>query len=253
MRNAVAAVAVFFGFGLSTAIAADLLSRNEPLMAPIPAAPFSWTGFYAGLHAGAAHGRINALDVRQPNGGFYTDLVPAGTEGFGFGRTSLAAGGHAGAQYQWQQFVVGVEASWTWTDVRQTIVSPYFPASDIETGRLRDVLQIVGRVGFAFDRFLIYAKGGFASGEVGFRARDNQALFTYTQNNRQYGYVLGAGFDYAFTNNWIFGLDYAHIQLGAKTGTGNNIRDDGVIGVNPEFYRTKASADMVTARISYRF
>lgn len=246
------AVAAIIGVSMTAASAADLQPRMYTKAVPIPQA-YDWSGFYAGLHIGAANADITATDFTQPLGGFFTDLVPAGTEGFNFSNTSIAGGVHIGAQSQWQQFVLGVEASWTATDVRQTIISPYFPASDTETGKVEDLVTVVGRVGYAFDRFLIYAKGGYAGGEVGFRARDNVALVTYQRTLWQSGFAVGGGIDYAITNALILGVDYTHIDLGSKSDTGNNVFDSGALGVNPETYRTKATVDMVMARLSYKF
>ena len=240
MRN-LFVFACIAGLGTTAASAADSGPR------------YDWSGFYVGAQVGAAHGRITATDVTQPSGGFFTDLVPAGTEGFKFRKTGLAGGAHVGVQYQWGQFVLGAEGDWTATRIRETIVSPYFPDSDTETAKIRNYITLVGRAGYAFDRFMIYAKGGYASGKVNFRARDNESLVTYTKNDRQNGYTLGGGIDYALSRHVIFGADYTHIKLGSKTSTGDNVFDDGTLGSNPETYRTRATVDAIMARLSFKF
>ncbi len=234
------------GLGATAASAADMA-------APVAGSAYDWSGFYAGAHIGVADGHIRATDVQQPSGGFFTDLVPAGTEGFSFHDTNIAGGVHAGYQFQSGQFVFGGEATWTATGIDKTITSPYFPDSDTETGKLKHYATVVGRVGYAFDRFLVYAKGGYAGGEVGFRARDNNALVTYEQNDWHNGYAVGAGIDYALTDKLVLGVDYTHIDLGSKTGTGPNVFDDGSLGANPETFKIKARADVVMARLSYKF
>ncbi|ANT51899.1 outer membrane protein [Mesorhizobium amorphae] len=235
--------------GLSATAAASAAD----LTGPVAGSAYDWSGFYAGAHVGVAVGDITATDVTQPNGGFFTDLVPAGTEGFHFSDTNIAGGVHVGAQYQWDQFVFGGEATWTATGIRKTIVSPYFPDSDTETGRIQHYATVVGKIGYAFDRVMIYAKGGYAGGEVGFKARDNDALVTYEQNEWHNGYALGLGADYALTDRLSLGVDYTHVDLGSKTSTGPNVFDDGSLGANPETYKTKARADVVMARLSYKF
>lgn len=250
-RSLLLAGALAFVWG-SSAQAADLPARMYTKAPPVAAA-YNWAGFYAGLHLGVANGNVTATDITPPNGGFFTDLVPAGTEGFDFRNASLAGGVHVGAQYQWQQVVLGAEAGWTGTEIKQTITSPYFPASDTETGKIENLVTVVGRIGYAFDHVLVYAKGGYAGGEVGFKARDNAALVTYQQKLWQNGYAIGGGFDYAITNSLILGIDYTHIGLGSAQTTGNNVFDSGALGVNPETYRTKARVDMVMAKLSYKF
>ncbi|AZO55713.1 porin family protein [Mesorhizobium sp. M8A.F.Ca.ET.057.01.1.1] len=244
--NRFLAVVAFAALSASTASAADMV-------APIAGSAYDWSGFYVGGHLGVANGDITATDVTEPNGGFFTDAVPAGTEGFDFNKAGVAGGIHAGAQWQWGQFVLGGEATWTATGTRKTITSPYFPDSDTETAKISNYATVVGRVGYAFDRVLIYAKAGYAGGKVDFRARDNDALVTYEKNEWQNGYALGAGIDYAVTNNLSLGVDYTHIDLGHKTSTGNNVFDDGSLGANPETYRTVAKVDAVMARLTYKF
>ena len=149
--------------------------------------------------------------------------------------------------------MLGAEGAWTATRIRQTIVSPYFPDSDTEAAKIRNYLTLVGRAGYAVDRFMIYAKGGYASGKVNFRARDDKSLVTYTKNDRQNGYVLGGGIDYALSNHLIFGGDYSHVNLGSKTSTGENVFDDGTFGADPETYRTRATIDAFMARLTFKF
>lgn len=242
-------------FLASVAIAALSITGASAadMAAPIVGSAYDWSGIYAGVHLGVANGNITATDMTQPNGGFFTDLVPAGTEGFDFNKAGFAGGVHVGAQYQWNQFVLGGEATWTATSIRKTIVSPYFPDSDTETAKISNYATVVGRVGYAFDRVLIYAKGGYAGGKVGFKARDNDALVSYEKSDWQNGYAVGAGIDYAITDNLTLGVDYTHIDLGSKTSTGNNVFDDGSLGANPETYRTDATIDAVMARLTYKF
>jgi outer membrane immunogenic protein len=249
------AVAALLGIAASPATAADLV-MPAPVAVPAIAearSAYDWSGLYLGAAIGGANAHITATDITEPSGGFFTDLVPAGTEGFDFNSTALAGSVHAGAQYQWQQLVLGGEVSVGATGMNQTITSPYFPDSDTETGTIGAYATAVGRVGIAFDRFMLYAKGGYAGGEVGFKARDNQALVTYQQNSWQNGYALGAGLDYAVTDALTLGIDYTHLDLGSAEGTGPNVFDSGALGNNPESYRTSATADIVTARLSYKF
>jgi len=224
--------------------------------AGLDGAAYDWSGIYAGLDLGAASGQVNALDITQPNGGFFTDEVPAGTEGFSFNAGSIAAGAHAGAQYQWQQLVFGGEVTFGGTGISDKIVSPYFPDSDTETGSIGRFATAVGRVGYAFDHFMIYGKAGYAGGEVGFRAHDADSLaipVTYQQSVWQNGYALGAGVDYALTDTLSVGIDYTHLNLGSGQSTGPNVFADGSLGVNPETYRTTAAADVIMGRLSVKF
>lgn len=231
------------------ALAADMPVKARPLAPTV----YDWTGVYIGANVGVAWDRMRALDVTQPSGGFFTDLVPAGTEGFDFNKAGIAGGAQLGAQKQWGRFVLGLEATYTAADLEQTITSPYFPASDTETGKVQHIVTGVARVGYAFDRMMVYAKGGYAGGQVGFKARDNVATVTYERKLWQNGFAVGAGFEYALTNSAILGVDYTHVDLGKATSTGPNVFDSGALGAFPETYETKATVDLVTARINYKF
>ncbi|MBZ9740534.1 MULTISPECIES: outer membrane protein [unclassified Mesorhizobium] len=245
------AILALAGLSATAASAADLA-------APVAGSAYDWSGFYAGAHIGVANGHIKATDIQTPGGGFFTDIITPGGAGsdFSFSETNIAGGAHIGYQTQWDQFVFGGEASWTATGIDKTITSPYFPDSDTETGKLKHYATVVARVGYAFDRFMVYAKGGYAGGEVSFRAYDccSQAQgVSYEQSGWQNGYAVGAGIDYALTDKLILGVDYTHIDLGSKSGTGPNVFDDGSLGSNPETFKIKARADVVMARLSYKF
>lgn len=217
------------------------------------ASSYDWSGFYAGFHFGAARGSLKATDYTQPSGGFFTDLVPAGTEGFAFLDTNVAGGVHIGAQYQANQLVLGAEGTYDATAIKQAIVSPYFPDSDILTGSLTHYVTAVGRIGVTVDRLMIYGKAGYAGGEMNFKARDNDSLVTYDETTWHNGYAIGAGIEYAIADNVTLGLDYTHVDLGVAEHTGPNVFDDGSLGKNPETYRTSVTADAITARLSFKF
>src|SRR3569623_427841 len=221
--NKILTIVALVGMSATSASAAGLGVADA-------ASGYDWTGVYAGLDVGAANGHITATDVTPPSGGFFTDLVPAGTEGVDFSNTGIAGGLHAGSQYQFQQLVFGGEVSLAATGMSDKITRHYFPDSDTETGTIGTYGTAVARIGYAFDHFMIYAKGGYAGGQVGFTARDNDSLVTYNQSNWQNGYALGAGLDYALSDSVSLGIDYTHIDLGSAESTGPNVFDSGALG-----------------------
>ena len=88
---------------LASAFAADL-----PPPAPAPYVPvvttFSWSGFYLGLNGGYGFGQSKWNSAIGTVGGFATD--------------GGLAGGTVGGNYQWGQFVVGVEGDIDWQNLR---------------------------------------------------------------------------------------------------------------------------------------
>lgn len=181
-----ALVALSFG-----AVAADLPSRSAPVAAPfVPAAPaFTWTGFYAGVNAGYAWGDFTG------NGGSLFD------DGDGF-----VAGGQLGYNVQLGQFVVGLETDLQWTNFDAG------PGVGILAGTTSEAeLDYFGTVrargGFAFDRALVYGTGGLAYG------RSNVSIPGFSDDNMHLGWTIGAGAEYAFTNNLTAKVEYLYTDL----------------------------------------
>jgi opacity protein-like surface antigen len=104
-----AGVAAFAGLGYS-ASAADLA------VAPPPPPPPSWTGFYIGVHAGAAWQQHSAWSVFDPATGLFATSDVSGTAALG------AVGGIQGG-YNWQfapAWVVGVEGDFSWASLSES-------------------------------------------------------------------------------------------------------------------------------------
>jgi len=115
---------------------------------------------------------------------------------------------------------------------------------------------IRGRVGYAFDRLLIFATGGFAwtdnnnnNSFLGFggnnavppgffvspAAAARGALvvpgtaFLGTNSNNGWGWTLGGGVEYAFTNNWTVKLEGLYVNFDSNKN--NNFLPGNVVGV----------------------
>ena len=63
-----------------------------------------------------------------------------------------------------------------------------------------------GRLGYAFDRTLIYITGGLAYGGL----NANPVTGDATSNA---GWTIGGGLEYAFTNNWTVKLEGLYVNL----------------------------------------
>lgn len=241
VKRLLATILTFVSIG--SASAADMAVKASAVK---PVEFISWTGLYVGGNAGGVWESIRADDVLLPIGGFFTPIGPRGNQGFNFSNSSLAGGAHAGAQYQWQKLVVGIEGTWTGVNSGSTIISPYYPTQDNESARIKDFATVVGRLGVAASNWLFYGKAGWAGGDVDFTARSTVGGTFYSQTAWQSGWAGGAGVEYAF-NKWLrAGVDYTHIDLGSAT-----VR--GVRAINPgnETYRTNAKLDAVMARLSF--
>jgi len=187
-------VAAIVLVGAGAASAADLPSRKGPVMAPVYAPIFTWTGFYVGVNAGYAFGNVSAGTFVLPRAVTIGDI-----DGF-------IGGGQVGYNYQMGQFVLGVEADIQGADLSATngfgdrIRTDYF-------GTVR------ARAGFAFDRFLPYVTAGWAYGNV----KTTIAGIGSSDNSHTGGYAVGGGLEYAFTNNLTAKIEYLYVDLGEKS------------------------------------
>jgi len=215
------------------AMAADLPARPYKA-APVMVDPmYNWSGFYIGMNGGWGQ---TSTRYDYPNTNF---LV----------RSDNATGGTIGGQigYNWQagSWVFGVEAQGNWADLNKSYIDPNFAA--VTVGSKLDGLGLfTGRVGYAANNALFYVKGGAAVASNNYWAAINNVNFISVSNTR-WGADVGVGFEWGFTPNWSFGVEYNHLFLGDTTNnwTNNNWRYTNV--------NIRQDVDLVTARINYRF
>lgn len=191
--------------------AADLPSRKGPVAAPyMPAPMFTWTGFYLGANLGGGWGEFSHGGVRR----FIGD--PSG----------FIAGGQVGYNYQVNQFVLGLEADLQYSDMHSGSQGPGAPL--ISKAEIEYFGTVRGRVGYAFDRFLPYLTGGFAYGNTKIALRPGVTINGIGSDDAAlYGWTVGAGLEYAVTNNITVRGEYLYVDLekknyfngGAKIGT----------------------------------
>jgi len=204
----------------AAASAADLPRRAAPPPVFTPVPVFTWTGFYAGFNAGygfdASSSRPDTVVGVSPATGIFANT--AGTQNIPGSLTfsnrnnneGFVGGGQVGYNYQFTPgsgIVVGVEADAQYADFgRQR--NRYTPGTfgvggGIVPGTLvynpnglsgLDYFGTVrGRLGYAFDRTLVYATGGFAYGAGGGR----QFGSGVSSDDFQTGYTVGGGVEYA--------------------------------------------------------
>jgi outer membrane immunogenic protein len=254
------------------AAAADLPARRmapAPLVAVVPV--FTWTGFYVGIHAGHIWADEDAVIGDRQNVGFGNGAVPALLE---FDNSGWMGGAQIGFNWQFGAFVAGVEADISGTDIGSES-SAFFPGRNLNLpnndpdrvgprvtalNREMDWLGTVrARVGFAFDRWMIFGTGGFAFGETslsGSIVRTNAAGLPNFGDERnvfgsdsdtQTGWAAGAGVEYALTNNFTVKAEWIHYDLGDQ-----NVRLSNPSGDFADF-RVENAGDIVRLGLNYKF
>lgn len=187
-----------------------------PVKAPVEAvAAVNWTGIYVGGHVGGG-----VSDDR------WSDPFPtAGKNVAGFGDTihgtGPLGGGQIGADWQAGQWVLGVQADASAADVRGNNTC-FTGLSGLDCQSiLGSVGTLSGRVGYAWNRSLLYAKAGGAWAGMTYHIdginNGGVALGTGSTNVTASGWVAGAGLEYALTGNWATMFECDHIDLGSMT------------------------------------
>jgi outer membrane immunogenic protein len=231
--------AVVASLGLTAmASAADLPARTYT-KAPVIPPVFNWSGFYIGGFAGYAwaDGNATATEAATATGVFYNGTGLPTTYGL---KGSFLGGGTVG--YNWQapgsNFVFGLEGEAGYLHVRgsrqdvNAFNAGLSPIDSVNTTRIGDAYGVIaGRIGYAWDRTLLYAKGGVAF--VGHSSSFNDScigagapgcgpgVLVINHSDTQTTYAVGAGIEYAFTPNWSLKGEYLYLGT-RQTNTSSN-------------------------------
>jgi outer membrane immunogenic protein len=208
---AAVAVSAFSG----VAQAADAV--NEVPAAPVAdyAAPASsWGGFYGGVTSGYAWDKVK-LDDGNDSGS--TTFNGARFGGFAGYNAEIAPSIILGAEG---------ELAYNWGD--KTVDDAKIEAGVNGSAR--------ARVGYAFDKALVYAAGGYAV------TKGKLSVPGYSDSDTFHGWTVGVGVDYAVTDNIFARAEYRYNDFGKNTYT------DGA-----DSYSLKVREHQVNVGVGYKF
>lgn len=207
---------------LVTCGCAAILMASSAIAADVEApAPYDWSGLYLGLHAGYLWGDVDVEEEGEPGGG--------GGDIDGF-----VGGALAGFNYQLDPLVLGIEGDFGFTDVDGDGVVALEPDYSYE---LNWNAHIRARAGFALDRALIFVAGGLAIADLDIDQEGGDV-----PGGSYYGFSIGGGIDYAFTDELIGRIEYLHDDFGTK----DYEEDD-------EDYSADLKTDTVRGALIYKF
>jgi outer membrane immunogenic protein len=124
-------------------------------------------------------------------------------------------GGTTGCNYQVDSWVFGIENDISWTGIKGSAVdiAPFSPLIASQTNeKWLDTLR--GRVGFSWDRALIYGTGGAAFAGITATACNTGTGACVGNTQTRTGWVAGAGIEYAMWENVSLKLEYLHADFG---------------------------------------
>ena len=212
-------------------VAADMPVPGASTVIPVPV--YSWSGFYIGLHGGWGFGNAHLsnntaieLDDHATNGGL--------------------VGGHIG--YNWQMgysWLIGLEASGTWSDVKKTVTDPLdaFP-NDRWTTEVKWLATVTPRIGATISNWMWYLKGGVAFAGIDHSFVSPVGPQSFDISSTTVGWTAGLGGE-LLLGNWILGVEgnvYGFGSFNVNSGIANFPNHD-----------VEVTMWSILARVSYKF
>jgi outer membrane immunogenic protein len=218
----------------SLASAADMPrpAYKAPSAVYNPEPVYNWTGFYAGVHGGYGWSNFSGSD-------------PVAGDSSGTAKGWLG-GVQLGYNYQVGKFVIGAEADYSWADVKNVTDNP-FGTGGSATLKNDYFVTAALRLGYAVDRTLLYVKGGGAWTRDKFDVTDGIGGFANGTFNRS-GWMIGAGAEYAFWNNWSAKVEYNFLSFGSIDETLTT--GGGLTATTPS---VKLNSHLLKVGLNYKF
>jgi len=153
----------------------------------------TWTGCYIGVNGGGAWGRTRTSGNWLPPGTTLENDIDGGF-----------VGGQVGCDYQIQNnWVIGAEATGDWASIRGSVTDPFNTQfGHVLEHRVNGFATFTGRLGYAQDKWLVYAKGGAAWANMDYISHTTvgnncgPGPATCTVNGDKWGWTIGGGLEY---------------------------------------------------------
>jgi len=202
-RKTLLALAIVAG-GTLAANAADLRPVYKAAPAPAPVA-YNWSGFYVGGNVGFGWAESTASRFAV-NGMVVPPAPPIDPT---FDRDGWFGGGQIG--WNWQApgspWVWGIEADLQGADISGSATVMGITG----TSKIDMFATVRGRLGYAWDRVMVYGTGG------GAWARNELTLsgfgLTLSGDRTHSGWVVGGGVEWALLDNWTAKIEYQFLSF----------------------------------------
>jgi len=210
----------------------------------VPYAEVNWSGFYLGAHIGGAWATDKVTDVHDDwgvGGSFNNDT------------SGVFGGGQLGYNFQMGHFVFGPEIDLGYMDLDHAVDAPANKGgtnvvSTVQPGFYADV---TGRLGYAIDRALVYAKGGYAYYGGGVKNWTSDIPGSTTTTGLS-GWTAGAGIEYKINPSWSLKAEYQHFDFGSATNdVPRDPSDCGIAAGTVCPYKNQLSVDTVKVGVNY--
>jgi len=221
-----------------------------------PPMAWSWTGFYIGGNLGGGMASSHFDDPCH----YCSSATP--TRGF------FTGGGQIGYNYQLGYGLLGIEAD---VNGNSSFKNSIIGGDDINAMTVGIKANVSGtiraRAGLVMNNVLIYATGGAAWADIKqtgieFDNRTSSANFgvptgiTANANGVAWGGVIGAGVEFAMSQNWSIGGEFLHTMYSDHDASILRADGSGVCNVGTLSscaVRGQLTTDVGRMRLNYRF
>jgi len=239
---------LFLGsIALAAMIAGPAMAADMPVKykAPPPVVVYDWSGAYIGFSIGGVWTEVTRT---YPN-----VAVPE----FKSKGDDAIYDFHVGLQQQWGSWVLGIEADYAagFREMQSTVglPTPPFVANLSAYNKITNLFTVGPRLGYAWDRWMIYGTGGWASANIKgqYLLAGVQAFPNFVGQSRNDGWFAGGGLEYMVYKgalvDVIFGAEYQHFDVRSKLA----FTDFGTPG-QPNTFNQGATGDIVRARLTIK-
>jgi len=233
---------------LAATLSTPVLAADMGVPPPPPTPVYSWTEFYFGGNIGWAQGKTSWCSGEGLAAG-----AACSTNTYGESPTGTTAGGQFG--FRWQSpsnIVLGAEIEASAYNLSQQQASPVV-ANQLLTTTLTNPQTVDVELGYAFNRFLVYGKGGYAATEAEFSALNPTVTPGVSLSHTGWlnGWNVGGGVEYMLFSHLSLGVEYKYYQFSTSSIT--NVTDNAGTFVSCGFcgFGT-TSAQSVTARLNIK-
>jgi outer membrane immunogenic protein len=164
----------------------------------------------------------------------------------------VIGGGQIGANFEFAPWVLGVEGSWDASGIQgntlipiATTTNPAVPTQERFTSNMLWFAAVTGRVGYAANDWLFYAKGGGAWMHVSYTEDlllQGANVGTQVLSGNRSGFTVGAGIEFGLVENISGKIEYDFYDFGSKNYS---------FGITP--VSVSSNLHTLTVGINYKF
>jgi OOP family OmpA-OmpF porin len=257
-------------YSINAVAAAALFASIVPASAQTPVV---WGGPYGGLNLGADWGQTpGSVNIAPTPAGVLpgSPAVPGSRLRLtNHADTTITGGGQIGYNWQYSNFLFGVEGDIKGGGPSNTtsvgapgapgvVPGSRFTASSDFNGSVR------GRLGYAIDPFLIYATGGVGIANASLNAAYAPTTIgaaaipahSASGSTTLFGPTVGGGIEYALTNNISLAAEYRYTDYGSarvNLGTVPTVAVAGTTASVPVSGRVGLRDNVALLKVNYRF